>query len=169
VLIQPALNDFIAICRELNVHVDLSTWFREDRGGHQHHIPTPRAHANIWIKTLQSIDISFLDLLEPHVWMTTPSDCYARLPYTFDRFSNREHENVVRHAEPLYRADPQHWQSVLRSGIDTIAEWSRQSGKPLVITECWAIVDYKDWPLLRWGWVKELCAIGTQHATRTGR
>lgn len=246
VRIQPALNDFIAICRELNVHVGLSTWFREDSGGHQHHIPTPQAHANIWIKTLQSIeqagllkqilyvdlcnewpmrcwapffrgdagpqqqdwrtdasllwmrqaidhcrqvypnldytfsfashvldagqtDVSFLDLLEPHLWMTTTSDFYARLPYTFDRFSNKEYENVVRHAEPLYSADPQHWQSVLRSGIDTLAEWSRQTGKPLVTTECWAIVDYKDWPLLDWGWVKELCAIGTQHAARTGR
>jgi len=36
-------------------------------------------------------------------------------------------------------------------------------------TECWAVVDYKDWPLLKWDWVKELCAVGTRHAASTGR
>ena len=36
-------------------------------------------------------------------------------------------------------------------------------GKPLITTECWSVVDYKDWPLLEWGWIKELC----EHGVRT--
>ncbi len=31
------------------------------------------------------------------------------------------------------------------------------------------VVDYKDWPLLDWGYVKELCALGTEEAAATGR
>jgi len=30
-------------------------------------------------------------------------------------------------------------------------------------------VDYKDWPLLDWGWVKEMCEFGTIQAAKTGR
>ena len=31
------------------------------------------------------------------------------------------------------------------------------------------MVDFKDWPGLDWGWVKELCALGTLTASATGR
>jgi hypothetical protein len=48
-------------------------------------------------------------------------------------------------------------------------DWSRSPGLPLVTTECRAIVNYKDWPLLDWGWVKELCAHGVEEAVKTGR
>ena len=40
---------------------------------------------------------------------------------------------------------------------------------PLITTECWGVVDYKDWPLLKWDWVKDLCALGVQHAASTGQ
>jgi hypothetical protein len=30
-------------------------------------------------------------------------------------------------------------------------------------------VDYKDWPLLKWDWVKELCELGTITAASTGQ
>ena len=52
--------------------------------------------------------------------------------------------------------------------IKLIAEVARQSGTPLATTECWGIVDYKDWPLLSWDWVKELCELGTITAAKTG-
>jgi hypothetical protein len=44
-----------------------------------------------------------------------------------------------------------------------------RTGLPLVTTECWGIVDYKDWPLLKWDWVKELCELGTLTAASTGQ
>ena len=40
---------------------------------------------------------------------------------------------------------------------------------PLITTECWAIVDYKDWPLLKWDWVKDLCALGAGKAAASGQ
>ncbi|MCU1437277.1 MAG: cellulase, partial [Naasia sp.] len=45
----------------------------------------------------------------------------------------------------------------------------RSTGKPLVTTECWSIVDYKDWPGLDWGWVKELNERAVTRAAATGR
>jgi hypothetical protein len=39
----------------------------------------------------------------------------------------------------------------------------------LITTECWGVVDYKDWPLLEWDWVKELCDLGTREAIKTGQ
>ena len=40
---------------------------------------------------------------------------------------------------------------------------------PLMTTECWGVVDFKDWPLLSWDWVKELCRIGLETAAATGQ
>jgi hypothetical protein len=65
--------------------------------------------------------------------------------------------------------DEEHWKKSLTSLIQNLADWSRATGLPLVTTECWAIVNYKDWPLLDWGWVKELCAHGVEEAVKTGR
>jgi len=31
------------------------------------------------------------------------------------------------------------------------------------------VVDYKDWPLLDWGWIKDLCELGVTTAAKTGR
>ena len=76
---------------------------------------------------------------------------------------------MVKNAERTYRTNPKYWRGQLAQGIMELADWSKSSGKPLVTTECWAIVDYKDWPLLDWGWVKEVCAFGTETASQTGR
>jgi len=46
---------------------------------------------------------------------------------------------------------------------------SREHARPLTTTECWGIVDYKDWSLLDWGWVKETCELGTLTTASTGR
>ena len=36
-------------------------------------------------------------------------------------------------------------------------------------TECWGITDYKDFPMLPWDWVKDLCALGVETACQTGQ
>ncbi|HET8853611.1 MAG TPA: cellulase-like family protein, partial [Ktedonobacteraceae bacterium] len=41
-------------------------------------------------------------------------------------------------------------------------------GKQLITTEGWGVVNYKDWPLLNWEWVKELCEYGVRQASATG-
>jgi Sugar-binding cellulase-like len=59
--------------------------------------------------------------------------------------------------------------SKLRDQIEWAANWSRVSKRPLITTECWSLVDYKDWPLLEWGWLKELCEVGARTAASTLR
>jgi Sugar-binding cellulase-like len=39
----------------------------------------------------------------------------------------------------------------------------------LITTECWGIVDFKDWPGLNWEIVKEMCALGVKEAAATGQ
>ncbi len=116
-------------------------------------------------------DVSALDFLEPHVWMasTPTSDFYGRVGYGFQQFDSAGYENLVRHGERTYRADADHFNACLRNEIDNVAEWSRHTGRGLVTTEGWSIVDYKDWPGLDWGWVTEVNELAVTHAAATGR
>lgn len=118
-------------------------------------------------------DLSELDLLEPHVWMTpqATTDFYAEIGYDLhhSQFDPRAYEPLSGPAERLYRSDPQRWAGHLTEHIGEVAAWSRATGKPLVTTECWGIVNYKDGPGRDWGWVKELCEIGVRAALATGR
>ena len=120
-------------------------------------------------RTWRNQDVSMLDFMELHFWMTTFSDFNQQVGYAFQEFSPVGYNNLQKRGEALYRSDPGKWQASLTNGIDMLAEWSRASGKPLMTTECWSVVDYKDWPLLRWDWIKELCEIGVRHAASTGR
>lgn len=108
------------------------------------------------------------DFWEPHIWMT-PGEFYQRLPYTFrHKFDHSEYLNVQLYAKDLYLSDPHYWKNILYQKIDAMAKQARTHAKPLMTTECWGIVDYKDGPLLDWEWVMELCALGTKTAAQTG-
>ena len=108
------------------------------------------------------------DFWEPHIWMAG-GEFYQRLPYTFrHKFDYAEYLNVQLYAQDLYRSDPVYWQNDLRKKIEDMAGHARTHGKTLMTTECWGIVDYKDGPMLDWGWVKEICAQGTEFAAQTG-
>lgn len=116
-------------------------------------------------------DVSSFDLLEPHLWMTTaePSDFNERVGYHFEHFTPDGFDNLVANSRRLYEESKEHWDSLLFAGIDDLAEWSRATSLPLITTECWAIVDYKDWPGLDWDWVKELTEKGLRRAAASGR
>ena len=116
-------------------------------------------------------DLSDFDLLDPHVWMAQENDgeFYKLVGYAYERFDPKGYTNLSLKAESTYRARPQYWQGLLRSKIDRLATVSAKLSKPLVTTECWAIVDYKDWPLLKWDWIKDLCALGAQRAASSGQ
>lgn len=245
VQVQPALNQFLAKCRERGLQVGLSSWFRNDRDNSRLLLTSPEKLGQAWLQTLRSIDeanlldtllyvdlcnefplhlwapyfspdanddepiqrdtpegqrwmsesiallraayptldycfsfttefsvhqdVTVHDLLELHIWMPQWSDFYEQVGYRYERFSSIGYENLVQHAEALYRSRPHHWQEALRQGIELAAEWSRVARKPLITTECWGVIDYKDWPLLNWDWVKELCELGVQTASATGR
>ena len=116
-------------------------------------------------------DVSAFDVLEPHVWMSHPetSDFHARVGYAFERFDPIGFDNIVANARSEYERDPAYWDAKLFATIDLAANWSRATGKGLYTTECWALVDYKDWPGLDWDWIKDLNARSLERAAATGR
>lgn len=119
--------------------------------------------------TWRQEDVSMHDFLELHLWMPHFTDFYQQVGYHYERFESTGYENMAQKAEALYRSRPDHWKAGLQAGINLFAEWSRVSGKPLITTECWGVVDYKDWPLLSWDWIKELCEFGVRQSSATGR
>ncbi len=121
-------------------------------------------------ETWRKQDVSMLDFLELHLWMTHFSDFYKQVGYNYERFDSKGYESLAENGERVYRSKPEYWNKCLSDGIRSLAvEWSKASGKPLITTECWSVVDYKDWPLLKWDWIKELCETGIRTAAGTGR
>ena len=116
-------------------------------------------------------DLSFLDGIEQHLWMAGENDdeFYSKVGYHYEAFSETGYHNMQLHAATVYAAEPAHWQTLLTEAIAQVATVSRQTRLPLMTTEGWAVVDYKDWPLLPWDWVKDLCALGTRTASATGQ
>jgi hypothetical protein len=121
--------------------------------------------------SLLSQNLIDFDLLDPHIWMTQENDgeFYKLTGYAYERFDNKGYTNLSLKAEDAYRARAQYWQNLLVKAIDGFADVSRKINMPLITTECWGIVDYKDWPLLKWDWVKDLCALGARRAAASGR
>ncbi|MDO8951988.1 MAG: cellulase-like family protein, partial [Draconibacterium sp.] len=62
-----------------------------------------------------------------------------------------------------------YWQQQLTDEIQLVARSAITAGLPLITTECWGIVDFKDWPLLKWDIIKELSEIGVKTAASTGQ
>ena len=119
--------------------------------------------------TLSRQDTSMLDLLEPHIWMSAYSEYYAKLGYNYERFNPKDFQNLALNGERIYRENADYWDEKLREGVRLHAEWSREKKLPLITTECWALVDFKDGPLLHWDWIKHLCEVGTRAAVQEGR
>jgi hypothetical protein len=113
-------------------------------------------------------DVSMLDFLEPHIWITNPamSSFYADIGYSFKL---REFQTLIRKAKPHYLANKQRFDNTLTEWIGKAADWSRRSKLPLVTTEAWASVMYRDWPMADWDWMMDVCADGVEQAAATGR
>jgi len=114
-------------------------------------------------------DVSMLDFMELHIWMSQAPGYYDEVGYHYERFDPKGYENLVSNAKRVYMQKRDYWDGKLKERIEMCAEWSRVSGKPLITTECWSLVDYKDWPLLEWDWLKQLCELGVRTAAATGR
>lgn len=116
-------------------------------------------------------DVAALDFLEPHIWMALPevSDYYVKVGYNFEQYSPVGYDNIAARGRSVYLADQERYDHLLFSTIDELARWSFATGKPLVTTECWSVVDYKDWPGLDWDWVMDLNARAVEYAVGTGR
>ncbi|MFF5207602.1 cellulase-like family protein [Streptosporangium sp. NPDC000396] len=118
-------------------------------------------------------DVSGYDLLEPHLWMAHSGQTgfYPELGYDAGAsyFDWRQYAILCDRAPALYAEQRERWQAELVSKVENAAAWSRASGKPLMTTECWAIINWKDGPGLDWGWIKELAELGIATALATGR
>lgn len=122
------------------------------------------------VSTYRQTDTSFIDFFELHIWMANQNgaEFNKKVGYNYDKFSPESYKNMVRNAETLYRLTPNYWQGLLTHQICEMADMARDKRKPLITTECWAVIDYKDWPMLNWDWVKELCEIGVRESAATG-
>ena len=116
-------------------------------------------------------DLSFFDLLEHHIWMAQLNDneYYKEVGYKYERFSPDGFKNVVANYEKAYQKRPAYWRKMLVDGIQLVANSARAAKLPLITTECWGLVDFKDWPLLKWDIIKELCELGVNTAAATGQ
>lgn len=250
VRIQPELNQFIAKCRDRNIKVGLSTWFRRDEDMTLMKINSAAKMADIWIKTIDSIakdnlldtilyvdlcnewpgdlwcpffkndppeltwgywhtdksmhymkesielvraaypqlpfcysftggkpvlygekDLSFFNLIEHHCWIAqlNNSEYSNAVGYNYERFSPEGYKNLVKNSERVYREKQDYWHELLKDEIQIIATAAKKANLPLITTECWGIVDFKDWPGLNWDIVKEMCAVGVKASAETGQ
>jgi len=248
--VQPGLHDFIGLCRERNVKVGLSTWFREDVEKTRDRITSASVMGGMWNATLSGIEkaglldsllyvdlcnewpgdiwcpffrndppeltwggwytersqkwmreaceivrnsfpavpvgfsfdlrdlgrlagqnLGYLDYAEPHLWMAQANDgeFYRLVGYRYDRFSPDSYRSLVEKGEALYRSKPAYWHGLLKNHILSTAKALEPHHLPLMTTECWGLVDFKDWPLLNWNWIKDLCRTGVETAAGTGQ
>ena len=119
-----------------------------------------------WLKKDDSLP--YLDLLEIHIWVANFSNFEQELNYTWEPHNNLEY-NLIQEAESLYYAKEDYWKSKLMEGINFSIEASENMGLPIITTESWGPITYKDWPLLNWKWVKEICEFGVVEASKSGR
>lgn len=248
--IQPGLHKFIGLCKERNIKVGLSTWYREDTEKTRDRITSAKVMGEMWKTTLEGIekaglldsllyvdlcnewpgdiwcpffhndppeltwggwytqksqqwmreaceivrgrfptlptgfsfdirdlgklsgqDLGYLDYAEPHLWMSQANGGeFDHLDgYHYDRFSLDSYRSLVEKGEPLYRSKPDYWHGLLRKHILGTATALEPHHIPIMTTECWAVVDFKDWPLLHWDWIKDLCRTGVETAAGTGQ
>ena len=117
-------------------------------------------------------DLSFFDLAEHHIWMTklNKQQFYHEVGQAKDgRFTEEAYHLLADHALDVYHNKEDYWKQLLVDGIQTLAADAKAAGLPLATTECWGITDYKDFPMLPWDWVKDLCALGVETACQTGQ
>lgn len=116
-------------------------------------------------------DLSFFDLLEHHTWMAqiNGGEYDKAVGYTYDRFAPDGYKNLVLNYERVYNERKEYWQKQLTDEIQLVARSAKTAGLPLITTECWGIVDFKDWPLLKWDIIKELGELGVKTAASTGQ
>jgi hypothetical protein len=134
-------------------------------------MPLTFSFTNENVETYLEQDVRFLDFFEHHVWMAQANDSefYKIVGYNYEHFEPTGYRNMSIRAEALYRSKPEYWEGLMLKNIDRLAETARKLNKPLITTECWSVVDYKDWPLLKWDWVKDLCASATERAAASGQ
>ncbi len=123
------------------------------------------------LEEFQKQDVSFVDYLEPHIWMSQRNDneFYRKMDFQDDAFSYKGFETMAAEGFDLYNSDKDYWQGLLTGYIKKLGMLAGELKQPCMTSECWAVVNYKDLPGLDWDWIKELCALGATTAADTGQ
>lgn len=116
-------------------------------------------------------DLSFFDLLEHHIWMAQlrGGEFDKAVGYAYDRFNEDSYNRLATNHVEVYQSRKRYWQQILLEEIDLVARSARAAKLPLITTECWGLVDFKDWPSLDWGIIKELGELAVQKAVDSGQ
>lgn len=115
--------------------------------------------------------VKCLDFLEPHVWMVHANDCELTNRAGFSYEGTTEYERFQLNNTrliPLYDSDPDYWNERLKMIIDEVVHESNQTQRGLMTTECWGIVDCKDFPGFDWVSLKRMCEYGVRTASASG-
>lgn len=151
-------------------HEDYKPWMKDSIAALKKEYPqipfTFSFFGDEWLKVDDSLP--YLDFLEIHIWVANFSNFEQELNYTWEPHNNLEY-NLIQKAESLYYEKEDYWKSKLLEGINFSNQASKNMGIPLITTESWGPITYKDWPQLNWGWVKEICEFGVEEAAKTGR
>lgn len=112
-----------------------------------------------------------LDFIEQHMWMGSLQGgaFNNQVGIDWNGFSPGDYKKLVEKGETIYRKDEAHWNKILVSSIQQLAADARTANQPLITTEGWSLVNYKDYPMLNWDWIKGLCALGVSTAAATGQ
>ena len=134
-------------------------------------IPLLFSTDNDRVEDFANHDIRFMDGIEQHMWMVGENndEFYKLVGYKYQRFSQAGYHNLQLKGAHIYAERPDYWNRLLTDKIARLAKAAQRAKQPLMTTECWAIVDYKDWPMLPWDWVKAVCELGTLSASATGQ
>ena len=116
-----------------------------------------------------SEDVSAFDFLDMHIWMANSCDYYDRVGYHYERFDDSGYDNLMLRGREEYFSDRERYDAALVAAVTSAAGFSEKTGRPLMTSECWSLVDYKDAPLLDWDWIFDLNRLGIKTALGTGR
>lgn len=117
-------------------------------------------------------DLSFFDMVDHHLWMPQLNnyEFYNTVGQSPNgRWSDESYHLLSDNALRTYNERPEYWKGLLKDGIIELGNSLKEQKLMLATTECWGIVDYKDYPMLSWDWVKELCELGVKTSLETGR
>lgn len=148
---------------------EIQRWMKESLDELRKHYPDILyTFSEIPKEDLEGCEEEYMDFFDPHIWMAG-GEFYQKINYNYEKFDPIGYDRIALYAEDLYKSDKDYWINILNNRIDSAITQSENTKKLLVTTESWAVIQYKDWPLLDWAWVKELCEIGTKRAAESGK
>jgi hypothetical protein len=117
-------------------------------------------------------DVSFLDLLELHLWFVDREASIFDETIGFDLGRSKwdpSEWHPLAGAQAAFEMDRDRWLGSLIDVVGVAAAWSERAKLPVATTECWGPIHYKDGPGLDWRWVREAAEVGVRAALATGR